>query len=183
MKIKVANASRRRAHDSSHRVAAARATALAPGYARRRAAPIKLKRILVPLDFSATARRALDYALALAEEFEAKTFLLHVIQPVLVPGAAGFAYAPLDTSERTATAHDKLRDLATQRLPPNLLAKTLVSVGRPSDEIVKAARKFRADLIVITTHGHTGLKHVLLGSTAEAVVRHAPCPVLTVHRY
>ena len=70
--------------------------------------------------------------------------------------------------------------MANQQMPVKLLADSLVRVGHPYQEITQAAQELKADLIVIATHGYTGLKHILLGSTAERVVRHASCPVLTV---
>jgi len=92
------------------------------------------------------------------------------------------SFVAVDAGPHAERAQAHLQELANQLLPPGLAEKLVVRVGVPYHEIVEAAGELQADLIVITTHGHTGLKHVLLGSTAEWVVRHAPCPVLTVRR-
>lgn len=141
---------------------------------------LKIKSILVPIDFSDTAKKALRYAERLAQQFGAKITLLHVIEPV---AALDVAYHPLmlETAEVKESARKRVDGLARQmRLSPKLLERTLVRYGSPFAEITEAARTLKVDLIVVSTHGYTGLKHVLLGSTAERVVRHAPCPVLTV---
>jgi nucleotide-binding universal stress UspA family protein len=83
-------------------------------------------------------------------------------------------------AELVAISERQLRELATAEIGSSVAWKPIIRQGRPATEIVEAAREIEADLIVIATHGHTGLKHVLLGSVAENVVRHAPCPVLTV---
>jgi universal stress protein A len=74
----------------------------------------------------------------------------------------------------------KLMTLAKEQIPVDISSETLVKIGYASEEIVKAANQLPADLIVISTHGHTGLRHVFLGSVAEHVVQRAPCPVLVV---
>ena len=78
---------------------------------------------------------------------------------------------------------ERLSALARELVPPDLLGNPMVRTGRARLEIIDAADELKADLIALSTHGHTGLKHVLLGSTAEHVVRHARCPVLTVRRH
>ena len=106
--------------------------------------------------------------------------MLHIIEPVAAPD---FAYHPLmmDPQHAIEAAKKRLQKLAeNKQLSGGLLGKTLVRTGVPYAEIAEAARALKADLIILTTHGYTGLKHVFLGSTAERVVRHAPCPVLTV---
>jgi nucleotide-binding universal stress UspA family protein len=142
----------------------------------------RLRRILVPLDFSGKSRQALQYALPLASAVGARIILLHVLKRNYTLGEASFAYLPLDTAPLIKEAKARLRSMAIQLKSPDLIEKMIVRVGIPYDEITAAARRLKADLIVIATHGYTGLTHVLLGSTAERVVRHAPCPVLTVRR-
>ena len=138
---------------------------------------LSVKSILVPIDFSETSRKALQYAVRFAEQFGAKLTVLNVVEPVATPD---FAYHPL------LVEADKVKQAAKTRLDALCsqmgirAAKTLTHYGTPFAEICEAASKHKVDLIVIATHGFTGLKHVLLGSTAERVVRHAPCPVLTV---
>lgn len=142
--------------------------------------PFQIKTILVPLDFSSFSRQALASAIPLAQKFGAKLVLVHVYQPLADPDA--FAVSPA-CAGLDARLHEELRSLVG---PPvrdpeaPLLVETVVRLGQPYEEIVNAAKVANADIIVIATHGHTGLKHVLLGSTTELVVRHADCPVLVV---
>lgn len=140
-----------------------------------------IRSILVPTDFSAPARHALVHAVALAEQFGAKLTLLNVIEPI---GAThDFAYNPLvlENEKVKAAALEHLKQLPDKEgIDPALIDKAVVRSGTPFTEICDAAKKLKSDLIVIATHGYTGLKHVFLGSTAERVVRHASCPVLVV---
>ena len=144
---------------------------------------IDLRRILVPTDFSKHSENALKYAVAFAEKFGAELHLLHVVQdlalfipdavavaPPLAPPVAQFAAAARTALERVVQEHQ----LDRFSVHPE------VREGTPFYEIVRFAGERTIDLIVMGTHGHTGLVHVLLGSTAEKVVRKAPCPVLTV---
>jgi len=146
-----------------------------------KSAPPRIKRILVPLDFSGKSRQALRYAAPLAEKFGAKIVLLHVVElvPVAVPEMV-LMQADLAPTERQASGH--LRELARTLLPADLFERGLVVVGHPAVEILAVARREKADMIVLTTHGHSGLKRFIIGSTAEQVVRHATCPVLSVRR-
>jgi nucleotide-binding universal stress UspA family protein len=141
---------------------------------------LKIKDILVPVDFSEPSLKALKYALAFAEQFGAKLFLLHVVEPVVVPDFASVPM-PMDNNRLATSAKARLEHLCKRRgLERRLVHKKLVRTGTPFREITDAARALKVDLIVIATHGYTGLAHAILGSTAERVVRHAPCPVLTV---
>jgi nucleotide-binding universal stress UspA family protein len=145
---------------------------------------LTLRRILVPLDFSGKSRQALDFAVPLAEQYGGKISLIHVVEPVYSyppPGDAGVAVFPARTAAEAS--RERLVELARELVPPDLLGRTLVRTGRAYLEIVAAADEMDADLIVIATHGYTGLQHALVGSTAERVVRHAHCPVLTVRRH
>ena len=143
-------------------------------------ARLKLKSILVPIDFSEPAGKALRYALPFAEQFGAKITLLHVVEPIAMPDFANFPL--LTENDRVARVFRTKLDLLCKRetIKPRLIEKTLVRFGKPFQEICDAARGLKVDLIVLSTHGYTGLKHAVLGSTAERVVRHAPCPVLVV---
>ncbi len=141
---------------------------------------IGIKSIVVPVDFSATSRRGLAYAVRLAEQFGGKITIIHVIEPIAAPEFAAVALLIENDAGRKA-AKAKLEELVREmKISSRLIEKTVVRFGSPFTEITAAARSLKADLIVLTTHGYTGLKHVLMGSTAERVVRHAPCPVLTV---
>lgn len=135
--------------------------------------------ILVPTDFSDPSRKALKYATRFAEQFGAKITLLYVNEPVMYPD---FAYYPLamENDQVNEIARTKLAALGAKEIGARHIEQTLVRTGNPFHEITEAARTLKMDLIIISTHGYTGLKHAVLGSTAERVVRHAPCPVLTV---
>lgn len=144
---------------------------------------IQLKRILVPVDFSEHSTQALKYGCALAEKFSAELHLLHVMQDLvaMVP-EPGLAFPPPGNymEELKVSA-----DTALQKLPdPDWSVPCAVvratRQGPPFLEIVRYARESEIDLIVLGTHGRSGLAHVLMGSVAEKVVRKAPCPVLTV---
>jgi universal stress protein A len=139
----------------------------------------KLKRILVPVDFSDCSSKALQYALPFAKEFEASILLLHVVTPFLPPAEM----AMVDVSEIELKMRESgARELAALRAAVEKEApvETALRVGRPDTEIVRAAKELDADVIVLSTHGRTGLAHMFMGSTAEQVVRRAGCPVFVV---
>lgn len=139
----------------------------------------KLKRILVPLDFSDCSKKALQYAVAFARQFGATLSLLYVIQPYYPVSEM----VPMDGElfdrhmrESSETEMSALR----KSLDPALKPSATIRYGTPHVEIVRAARDLKCDVIILSTHGRTGLSHVLMGSTAERVVRHANCPVLVL---
>lgn len=143
---------------------------------------IHLRRILVPVDFSDPSKQAMRYALRFAKQFHAQIILLHVVEKMAV--GSGFADVPsrLEYRDEDYSAAEKnLRALSAASpgsgSPP---ISTAIRTGLPSHEIVEAAKECDADLIVIATHGFTGWKHFCIGSTAERVVRAAPCPVFVV---
>lgn len=147
-------------------------------------AELKLASILVPIDFSARSKKALAYALPFAKQFGAKLILLHVVEPVVTPDFATSFPLAIESDKVEAASKGRLERIVKQQaIDPKLVEKTLVRQGSPFREIVDAARTLKSDLIIISTHGYTGLKHALLGSTAERVVRHAPCPVLVVREH
>ena len=142
--------------------------------------PFRLKRILVPIDFSECAKKALRYAIPLAKEHKAAITLLYVVPPDYAVGEyGGIAYASLH-AETTASGERELAALVVDEVRGRVSTDTLVRSGSPAFEIVEAAKALPADIIVISTHGRTGLKHMLLGSVTEHVVSRAPCPVLVV---
>ena len=142
-----------------------------------------IERILVPTDFSPHSKEATAWAAALAGRFGASITLCHVYQPVSMILPEGFV---LKSAEEIATLlHALDASLAEARaelagLAPGVTVDSVLLQGAPFAEIVRHARENRFDLIVVGTHGRTGLRHALLGSVAEKVVRKAPCPVLTV---
>jgi nucleotide-binding universal stress UspA family protein len=137
-------------------------------------AVFSLKKILVPVDFSDCSKKALQYAVRFARQFGAELTLLHVVPRYPAIPEMG----PIDVE----TVQDGRTQLEVVRLTIGDLAPcdTLLRTGTPYMEIVEAAKEQSIDLIIIATHGHKGLTHVILGSTAERVVRQAPCPVLVV---
>ncbi len=140
---------------------------------------LSLKNILVPVDFSNHSRKALHYAVPLAAQNDARIILLHVVaKTVVYPNEMGTVIS--DEKEIIAAARKQLTALAQKSIPEPLRGRILTHVGEPFDEITRLAKQLKAGLIICTTHGYTGLAHVLLGSTAERIVRHAPCPVLTI---
>ena len=144
--------------------------------------PRGFKSLIVPIDFSETSIRALDYALVLALEFGSQIHLVHVLEfPAVFNSTSQPSYAIWDKEvKRSASA--RLDELVDEKADALISANSEVCFGRAYQAICDAAQKQKADLIVIGTHGFTGLKHLLLGSTAERVIRHAPCSVLVVHK-
>jgi nucleotide-binding universal stress UspA family protein len=144
---------------------------------------IDLHRILVPTDFSQHSHNALTYAVAFAEKFGADLYLLHVVQDLalFIPEAVSVAppVAP-PVEQMTAAAREALGRVVRENDLGRLKVQCEVREGTPFYEIIQFAKETAIDLIIMGTHGHTGLAHVLLGSVTEKVVRKAPCPVLTV---
>ncbi len=142
---------------------------------------IEIQCILVPVDFSDHTPALLDWSTHLAEEHESRIVLLHAYHlPVEFQQLEG-AYLPPDfwTSVK-AEAQEQLGELAESVRARGIEVETVVCEGYAATVIVEEAERREADLIVIGTHGLSGLKHLLLGSIAERVVQKAPCPVLTV---
>jgi universal stress protein A len=139
---------------------------------------LKVRTILVPIDFSAPSEKALSYAVPLAEQFHAKIVLLHVCQERFC--GTEFAYLPVEESAVNWAAVDRMKSIAAKKIAPEFLGDIMVRHGVAYEEIASVAKELEAELIIVNTHGYTGLKHVLVGSTAERVIRHAPCPVLVV---
>ena len=144
---------------------------------------MKTRRILHPSDFSTASRAAFARAVATAKSERAELLLVHVLAPVLPPTGDGFVPANVyDDIERSiqADAQKQLDKLVAKAKAAKVRVRTLLLDGTPADRIVRAARSYHADVIVIGTHGRTGLARIFLGSVAERVVGTAPCPVLTV---
>ena len=124
---------------------------------------IKMKKVLVPTDFSDSARHALRYGISFAKEYGAELVLLHVVENLTV------GYAKTELAKLAAEAKER-----------NVRVTELVAQGKPSAEIIRYAAENAVDVIVLGTHGKGMLDQALFGSTTERVVRRAPCPVLTV---
>jgi len=142
--------------------------------------PFEIKRILVPIDFSDCSKKALAYALPLARTHGAKLTLLYVVPPNYGTGEFPLADLALMEASLREGGQKELDQLIKTEVQGEVRADTRITVGSPAREIVSVAQNLPADLIVISTHGHTGLKHVFLGSVAEHVVQRAPCPVFVV---
>ncbi len=169
-------------NSDSNETPAAPTAAAASSVGPPQAHTMQLRRILVPVDFSPHSLKALRYARAFARQFKASLVLLHVNEPVVFPSELGYAPLATEALDRgfQKDAQARLTSLAAECTAEGMQTETSVRVGRPYNEISTAATELDADLIIIATHGFTGLTHVLLGSTAERVVRHATCPVLVV---
>ena len=135
---------------------------------------MKCQHILVPVDFSPDAERALDYAIALAQQFQARLTILHIIHiPVTTDVDLSSYYGEMEIS-----AQQGLATYQKQIADAGLTADVAIMRGTPFREIVDVATNQQVDLIIMGTHGRTGLQHLLLGSVAERVVRLAPCTVM-----
>ena len=145
---------------------------------------IKLERILFPFDFSDLSLHGLRYARSLAESYGAELHVLHVLDEAyqywMAMGPNSVPVGP-PPEEMLAASTKEMEAFVQEHLTgASFPLKTEVCIGRPFMEIIRYARDHQIDLIVLGTHGRSGLKHVLLGSVAERVVRKAPCPVLTI---
>ena len=139
-----------------------------------------IRKILVPTDFSPHSAVALTYAIDLAKRYEAALTLLHVYPVVNYAAAEGFAlYTPEQLATLITQLSSQLRALEDEARKAGAgLLSSVMEQGDAYKEIMAQASGF--DLIVMGTHGRTGLKHALMGSVAEKIVRTSPCPVLTV---
>jgi nucleotide-binding universal stress UspA family protein len=139
---------------------------------------MKAKKILFPTDFSPASEAALEWATALARDTGATLLIVHVEEPPMAYGG-GELYVVGEEVDR-----DELRRALAKVMPtdPSVPAEHLLLVGDPASALVQTAEKENVDLIVMGTHGRTGLTRLLMGSIAEAVVRRANCPVLTIRQ-
>ncbi len=142
-----------------------------------------IKKILVPLDFSENSRFAFDWAMSIADKLGTKVVLFHACEiPARFKEATGkdrSLYNDVLMGFKKKARQD-LQAFADKYDDDQTTIALEIAEGKPFIEIIKAAKNYDVDLIVMGTHGHTGLQHMLIGSVAEKVVRKAPCPVLTV---
>ena len=143
---------------------------------------ISMKRILCPVDFSQSSDYALQYALDLARSFGAQLTLLHVVEVPFLPSyaMAGVPDLSLPLEQIEEGARKGLDRMAEQCRQKYGKVDTELRTGTAFMEIITFAREINADLLVVGTHGRTGLSHLIIGSVAERVVRKAPCPVLSI---
>ena len=141
-----------------------------------------IQKILVPIDFSDYSKSALKYAVNFCKNCKAEMILIYVVEPVIYPPdfSMGQIAIPSVNAEWDERARQELDKLAKEEIPSNVPVKTIIKTGKPFVEIVETASELDVDLIIIATHGRSGVEHILFGSTAEKVVRKAPCPVLTL---
>jgi universal stress protein A len=149
---------------------------------RANKSPGKLRHILVAVDFSQHSLRALRFAQNLAESTGAQLSLVYVIEPLpLLPVPESFTPLAVHQPRLIKGLQKKLNALpAASGIAEHMVRNATLRIGVPWNEIVATARELNCDIIVIATHGYSAWKHVLMGSTAERVVRHAGCPVLVV---
>jgi nucleotide-binding universal stress UspA family protein len=142
----------------------------------------RFKKILVPVDFSACSMQGLDYAKALAKGFGASLVLLHSVHLQYYVSSDEYARydMPLLMQQVEKASREQMNELVQKTDWDGIGVKSSLQIGHAGDQICSQAKQLGADLIVTSTHGTTGLKHIMMGSTAEYVVRHAPSPVFVV---
>lgn len=145
---------------------------------------LEYRRILIPIDFSEHSLCALSYASEFARRFDAALTLVYVVEPAVFPPdfSLGQMAPPALNRQLRERSKDELQKVAEDRVAEGVEFRTIVRTGKPFIEILETAREEDADLIVIPTHGRTGVEHIFFGSTAEKVVRKAPCPVLSLRK-
>lgn len=140
-----------------------------------------INKILVTTDFSGYSRVAFPKAIALARKFDASVLLLHVIQPIITPSEYTWGVQPVELQrEHEQHCQVAIEKLVSEHFPDDFNVSAHILHGIPFKEIINFSRDEEIDLIVISTHGLTGLSHIIFGSTAEKIVRKSVCPVLVV---
>ncbi len=140
---------------------------------------MNVKNILVPVDYSDSGDAAMAYAVSLAREYDAELHLVHVYEIPFATVDAGFAGAPVPTVPPADLKEEEAR-LEMVTPAEGVKFRREFIVGNPADQLVDYANEHAIDLVVMGTHGRTGLSRLLMGSVAEALVRRSPCPVLTI---
>jgi nucleotide-binding universal stress UspA family protein len=143
---------------------------------------INLKNILCPIDHSDCSKEALKYAVSFAMKDEAKLYLLHVIDIRSFDESLDTMTRQMPDDETIKQLKTKLFECVPEEIRNDMQVEALVVQGIPFAEIISIAKKNKVDMIVMGTHGRTGLAHIMIGSVSEKVVRKAHCPVLTVRQ-
>ncbi len=153
-----------------------------PRAGRARPSALGIRSILVPIDFSIHSKNALRYAVPLARQFGASVHLIYVVEPTIYPADLGFGQVVLPgvEDELREKGGEELQSLIAKEIGRGVTASFVVRTGNPHQEILREAAEKHVDLIVVATHGHSGVEHMLFGSTADRIVRHAKCPVLSI---
>jgi len=144
---------------------------------------INIRTVLCPVDYSIYSEKALNYAIEISLKFQAKLYLLHVLD-IRFLDANNPELPTLHTANITNETIDALKSRllksVTEEIKGKISVEAIVIQGIPFTEIIKASKEYNVDLIIIGTHGRTGLAHIIMGSVAEKIVRKAPCPVLSI---
>ena len=143
---------------------------------------MNIGKIIVPIDFSEYSKKSLRYAIEFARRFSSELVLVYVVEPVVYPTDFSFGAiaVPAVEEQLEENGRTQLARLIEEEVDGGIPSKAIVRSGKPFIEIIQTAKDEEGDLIIISTHGHSGFEHVLFGSTAEKVVRKAPCPVLSI---
>ena len=143
---------------------------------------VKIQKVLCPLDYSEYSQHGLEYALHRADMMNSQVHVLHTGDVALRPSyrRPGMPGLGMPVEELEAGANDRMDEIVEECRETHENTQGSVRTGTPFLEIINYAKELPADLVVMGTHGRTGLKHMLIGSVAEKVVRKSPCPVLTV---
>lgn len=146
----------------------------------RRKVAVTCRNIVVPVDFSEESMSAVEAALPFARKFKGKIHLVHIVEPVVYPPEAGLI--PVDQTDLIKASKRQLERVGRKAVPDSLRGRMVVDLGHPPRKVTQVAKRLKGDLIVLSTHGYTGIQHVLMGSNAERIVRYASCPVLVVRQ-
>lgn len=137
--------------------------------------------IVFPTDFSEVSLGALPWARRMADQLQADIHVVYVVEEPHIYATLDMGPVPIPSVEElTRSAEKRMANFVNAHLKALGGTTTRVLVGRPAEEVVNYAKAQGAALIIMTTHGYSGVRHVLLGSTTEAVLRHATCPVLSI---
>ncbi len=143
---------------------------------------MQFSKILVPTDFSESAKYALPFAIDLAQKYKASLHILHVVEPIVAPvdfAWGTYSYPDIE-KQLSGYVDESLSKIVDEQIPQDLVTEVTNLHGKPWREIVSFAKDEGMELIVMATHGLSGLSHAIYGSTAEKIVRKAPCPVFIV---
>ena len=143
---------------------------------------VSIHRILVPIDFSDNSKSALRYAVEFAAIVHAELLLVYVVEPAVYPADFSFGQVAMPDfeNELRQRGEEGLKNLVREHVHDTVPSRTIVRTGKPFLEIIDAAEEENVDLIMIASHGHTGVEHILFGGTAEKVIRKARCPVFVI---
>jgi universal stress protein A len=141
---------------------------------------IKIQGVMVPVDFSKESILAVKFAASMAEEYKTRLYVLHVMDPIHPSVRNHMANFEAFEKNRALEVKADLENAIPGSVKERIPVETILETGNPMHAIVDKAKELGVDVLVIATHGRSGLAHVLLGSVAENVIRHAPCPVFVI---